>query len=434
MSVTKNAVDHVKQAFAAGGDPSDVSCLAAVERAGNLLIQHFRHAEDAREGGAQLVADHRHELVFELVGKLEFAKGGLQVGRAQGNSLLEDGVSTLEHLLVLLLVGDVAVDADHAQRYAGLGVLKHRIGLDVANGAAGQHNTVRPRPLVADLARITLCRIRQRQVVGMDPRAPVVIGDPCPAFFGGNTIELKHAVIPREAVVSEVPSPDADAGGVGGQLQALVGGAQLFLELLTFGDVDNRGKQAGFALKVHDLDGKQRLELFAALRTELQLVSLKAFLHLQYAHSACPILRADQVQLPAAAADDLLTVATHHGQEGTVGFLELAIGQAGERDAYGAGTEQLIEAIFGAAQGFLGLVAGGDVARRAAETQRPAGIVIERAQDCLDPEERAVLAVGLGDAGNPLDWRARAKGSQIGCDSRRHDCSKLGRHAVGPIS
>ena len=95
-------------------DALDVVDLAVVERAGDLLFEHLGHAEDAGERGAQLVADHGQELVLELAGALEFGEGSLQVGGALRHALLEHDVGVVQQLLVQLLVGDVAVDADHA--------------------------------------------------------------------------------------------------------------------------------------------------------------------------------------------------------------------------------------------------------------------------------------------------------------------------------
>ena len=171
----------------------------------------------------------------------------LQVGSAFGHPLLEQGVGVLQELLVMHLVGNVAVDPDHAQRPAVTVILFDAARLDVADCAAGQIDAVRARPAIRRTPEVTAVGIGQGEIVGVNARTPEVVGDLAARVPAGTAYERTGAVVPLQAAVGKIPVPDADAGGLGGELQALQCGVDTGFAALVFGDIAERDPAVGGA-------------------------------------------------------------------------------------------------------------------------------------------------------------------------------------------
>lgn len=73
------------------------------------------------------------------------------------------------------LVRNVPIDANDTTRTAVRPELHLGVGLNMAHFAAGQHDAVGSYRLITDAARITLCRVCQRQVVRMNAGAPEIL-------------------------------------------------------------------------------------------------------------------------------------------------------------------------------------------------------------------------------------------------------------------
>ncbi len=131
-------------------------------------------------------------------------------------------------------LGDVAVDADHPHRTVVLVARQRGDRPQVANLAVGADDTelavefLQPADGALQLAQHAVV------ILGMQARLPLLHrGLPGTA---ADAVQVEHAEIPVQAVARQVPLPDADLPGVGGQLDPF--GEALALQLGTLATVD----------------------------------------------------------------------------------------------------------------------------------------------------------------------------------------------------
>ena len=166
-------------------------------------------------------------------------------GRRQHVQQQRGGVAQLQ--LGVLALGDVEVDAGHAQRPAASVVLHPGGRAQVALLTVGADDAV---------FGVELVRARRRQlqvvhdavpVVGVQALAPGSVALICDIGAWASArlaVQRKHPVVPAHPPVDHIPIPDADAGGLGSQCKAVVGLLQISLDLLARRDVARDAKGA----------------------------------------------------------------------------------------------------------------------------------------------------------------------------------------------
>ncbi|MDF5908490.1 hypothetical protein P4132_19185 [Pseudomonas aeruginosa] len=113
-------------------------------------------------------------------------------------------------------LGDVAVDADHPHRTVVLVARQRGDRPQVANLAVGADDTELAVEFLHPLTARSSSRSTRSSILGMQARLPLLHrGLPGTA---ADAVQVEHAEIPVQAVARQVPLPDADLPGVGGQL------------------------------------------------------------------------------------------------------------------------------------------------------------------------------------------------------------------------
>ena len=213
----QDVVDDEQQGAAGGVDLLHQAVLVGVQAGPR---QDLGHAEHGIHGGADLVAHVGQEEALGFVGGLGGLLGGPQF------------------LLQFALRRDVAVDAHDAQGLAlVVPLFDDRDRMDVADPTAGQDDA--EDILVGDLVAQGLLHLGHgvRQVVGVQAGPPEVVGDALVLDLPGHLIPGPQALVPLQFAAGDIPVPDANVGGLGGQGEAIHGLGDLAPGAHPFGDV-----------------------------------------------------------------------------------------------------------------------------------------------------------------------------------------------------
>jgi len=215
FGVVERVVDEREEGFAGELDGLEVVALLGIE---GSVGEDVGHADDAVEGGADLVADGGEERALGLVGVLGgageapgFLDGGLEGGVGGAEALV--GFEEGDH--VHAFAGDVVVDTLGAEDAAG-GVADDAAAVaDVADLVGGREDAVFDVEVGVALGEGEAHVFFRGAVGGQHDEAPD--GKIAGEGVAMKAVKGEHGVVPDEFTGVVVVFPDADAGEFGGE-------------------------------------------------------------------------------------------------------------------------------------------------------------------------------------------------------------------------
>ena len=199
----QDVIDELQQGFAAvPGQPEEVVLLG--RQLG--VVQQGEHAEDAVHGGPDFVAHVGEEFALGQVGDLGLLGHGFGLGNGH-----------LEILFNVFLGGGIPVGANHLDHLT-LGVSRrNRLGADVVDAAIRPHHAELGVELFFAPQSLLDFLLGPQLIGGMQARLPGVISTA--KLISADAIERKHLIIPEHPIFQNIPIPDADVAGAGGEFQ-----------------------------------------------------------------------------------------------------------------------------------------------------------------------------------------------------------------------